>query len=173
MPRLILVFAGRTGHFVGFVMRRLIYYIPAKICIYTSSYRKSSYHATGIFWFCITKKFKILAKRCQKMKQHQMFVWFLHNWTNFEPSNDHQDRCFYHRLIFFFWQVIENISTLTNLTSLFMGKNKLTKIQGLDTLTQLRTLSIQVNSWAPSRKAVFGVCAQVRHNAACSATETS
>ena len=24
MPRLICVFAGRTGHFVGFVMRRLI-----------------------------------------------------------------------------------------------------------------------------------------------------
>ena len=27
MPRLILVFAGRTGHFVGYVMRWLKYYV--------------------------------------------------------------------------------------------------------------------------------------------------
>ena len=32
MPRLIWVFAGRTNHFVGFVMRRLIYYFASRFC---------------------------------------------------------------------------------------------------------------------------------------------
>ena len=31
MPRLILVFTGRTGHFVGFVMRRLICSLCVKV----------------------------------------------------------------------------------------------------------------------------------------------
>ena len=44
----------------------------------------------------------------------------------------------------FCFQTIENISMLTNLTSLFIGKNKITKLQGLETLVNLRTLSMQV-----------------------------
>ena len=34
MPRLIWVFAGRTCHFVGFVMRRLISYLPSLIRVF-------------------------------------------------------------------------------------------------------------------------------------------
>lgn len=43
-----------------------------------------------------------------------------------------------------FLQAIENIDTLTNLDSLFLGKNKITKLQNLDALTNLTVLSIQV-----------------------------
>lgn len=42
------------------------------------------------------------------------------------------------------WQAIENIDTLTNLESLFLGKNKITKLQNLDALTNLTVLSMQV-----------------------------
>lgn len=41
-------------------------------------------------------------------------------------------------------QAIENIDTLANLDSLFLGKNKITKLQNLDALTNLTVLSIQV-----------------------------
>ena len=41
-------------------------------------------------------------------------------------------------------QVLENLDALTSLTSLFVGKNKITKLQGLDALVKLQTLSIQV-----------------------------
>lgn len=41
-------------------------------------------------------------------------------------------------------QVIENIDALANLDSLFLGKNKITKLQNLDALTNLTVLSIQV-----------------------------
>lgn len=41
-------------------------------------------------------------------------------------------------------QAIENIDTLTNLESLFLGKNKITKLQNLDALSNLRVLSMQV-----------------------------
>ncbi|XP_032081541.1 protein phosphatase 1 regulatory subunit 7 isoform X2 [Thamnophis elegans] len=40
---------------------------------------------------------------------------------------------------------IQNIDTLTNLDSLFLGKNKITKLQNLDALTNLTVLSIQSN----------------------------
>jgi Leucine-rich repeat (LRR) protein len=43
-----------------------------------------------------------------------------------------------------FSQAIENIDTLTNLESLFLGKNKITKLQNLDALTNLTVLSMQV-----------------------------
>lgn len=47
-------------------------------------------------------------------------------------------------------QAIENIDTLTNLDSLFLGKNKITKLQNLDALSNLTVLSIQVlNQLAP------------------------
>lgn len=39
---------------------------------------------------------------------------------------------------------IENISHLTRLRELYIGKNKLTKIEGLETLRDLRLLSIPV-----------------------------
>ncbi|XP_074820326.1 protein phosphatase 1 regulatory subunit 7 isoform X1 [Natator depressus] len=42
-------------------------------------------------------------------------------------------------------QAIENTDTLTNLDSLFLGKNKITKLQNLDALTNLTVLSIQSN----------------------------
>uniref|UniRef100_A0A8C4VVB8 Protein phosphatase 1 regulatory subunit 7 n=1 Tax=Gopherus evgoodei TaxID=1825980 RepID=A0A8C4VVB8_9SAUR len=42
-------------------------------------------------------------------------------------------------------KAIENIDTLTNLDSLFLGKNKITKLQNLDALTNLTVLSIQSN----------------------------
>lgn len=51
--------------------------------------------------------------------------------------------------------MIENIDTLTNLESLFLGKNKITKLQNLDALTNLTVLSMQVRTaqppapWAP------------------------
>lgn len=41
-------------------------------------------------------------------------------------------------------QAIENIDTLTSLESLFLGKNKITKLQNLDALSNLRVLSMQV-----------------------------
>lgn len=41
-------------------------------------------------------------------------------------------------------QAIENIDTLAQLDSLFLGKNKITKLQNLDALTNLTVLSIQV-----------------------------
>lgn len=41
-------------------------------------------------------------------------------------------------------QAIENIDTLTSLESLFLGKNKITKLQNLDALTNLTVLSMQV-----------------------------
>lgn len=41
-------------------------------------------------------------------------------------------------------QAIENIDTLAHLDSLFLGKNKITKLQNLDALTNLTVLSIQV-----------------------------
>lgn len=43
-----------------------------------------------------------------------------------------------------FLQSIENIDALSNLDSLFLGKNKITKLQNLDALTNLTVLSIQV-----------------------------
>lgn len=43
-----------------------------------------------------------------------------------------------------FSQAIENIDTLTSLDSLFLGKNKITKLQNLDALSNLRVLSMQV-----------------------------
>jgi len=43
-----------------------------------------------------------------------------------------------------FLQTIENIETLTNLEELYIGKNKITKMDGLSTLTKLTLLSIQV-----------------------------
>jgi len=41
-------------------------------------------------------------------------------------------------------QVIENIDTLVQLDSLYLGKNKITQIQNLSSLTQLTVLSLQV-----------------------------
>lgn len=41
-------------------------------------------------------------------------------------------------------QAIENIDALTSLESLFLGKNKITKLQNLDALTSLTVLSMQV-----------------------------
>jgi len=41
-------------------------------------------------------------------------------------------------------QVIENLDTLVQLDSLYFGKNKITKIQNLSSLTQLTILSLQV-----------------------------
>ena len=43
-----------------------------------------------------------------------------------------------------FSQAIENIDTLTSLGSLCLGKNKITKLQNLDALTNLTVLSMQV-----------------------------
>lgn len=40
--------------------------------------------------------------------------------------------------------MIENLGPLVNLESLFLGKNKITKIEGLDALPNLRVLSLQV-----------------------------
>ena len=48
-----------------------------------------------------------------------------------------------HRL-FCCLQVIENLDTLVQLDSLYLGKNKVTKIQNLSSLTQLTILSLQV-----------------------------
>jgi len=41
-------------------------------------------------------------------------------------------------------QVIENLDTLVQLDSLYLGKNKITQIQSLSSLTQLTILSLQV-----------------------------
>lgn len=43
-------------------------------------------------------------------------------------------------------QAIENIDALTSLESLFLGKNKITKLQNLDALTNLTVLSMQVSA---------------------------
>lgn len=44
-------------------------------------------------------------------------------------------------------QVIENLDTLSSLQSLFLGTNKITKLQNLDGLHNLTVLSIQVLSY--------------------------
>ena len=49
-------------------------------------------------------------------------------------------------IVNFLFQVIEGISTLTNITSLFIGKNKITKLQGMDALVNLKCLSLQVSA---------------------------
>jgi hypothetical protein len=41
-------------------------------------------------------------------------------------------------------QVIENLEGLNNLKCLYLGKNKITKIQNLDSLKNLEVLSLQV-----------------------------
>jgi len=41
-------------------------------------------------------------------------------------------------------QAIENLDTLVQLDSLYLGKNKITKIQNLSSLTNLTILSLQV-----------------------------
>lgn len=41
-------------------------------------------------------------------------------------------------------QKIENIETLTGLQSLYLGKNKIGKIENLEMCTDLKVLSIQV-----------------------------
>ena len=41
-------------------------------------------------------------------------------------------------------QVIENLDTPVQLDSLYLGKNKITQIQSLSSLTQLTILSLQV-----------------------------
>lgn len=43
-------------------------------------------------------------------------------------------------------QVIENLDTLASLQSLFLGTNKITKLQNLEGLHNLTVLSIQVFS---------------------------
>jgi len=43
-----------------------------------------------------------------------------------------------------FVQVIENLDTLVQLDSLYLGKNKITQIQNVSSLTQLTILSLQV-----------------------------
>jgi len=43
-----------------------------------------------------------------------------------------------------FVQVIENLDTLVQLDSLYLGKNKITQLQNLSSLTQLTVLSLQV-----------------------------
>ncbi|PLW15181.1 hypothetical protein PCANC_12841, partial [Puccinia coronata f. sp. avenae] len=40
---------------------------------------------------------------------------------------------------------IANLSCLTNLTELWLGRNKISKLEGLDSLVNLRSLSIQSN----------------------------
>lgn len=42
-------------------------------------------------------------------------------------------------------QVIENLDELTNLESLFLGKNKITQLNNLQSLSKLKLLSIQSN----------------------------
>lgn len=42
--------------------------------------------------------------------------------------------------------MIENVDALTSLESLFLGKNKITKLQNLDALTNLTVLSMQVRT---------------------------
>lgn len=44
-------------------------------------------------------------------------------------------------------QRLENLEQLTNLRSLYVGKNKITKLEGLSTLVKLGTLSIQVSAY--------------------------
>lgn len=41
-------------------------------------------------------------------------------------------------------QAMENLSGLTNLTELWLGKNKITEITGIETLTSLTRLDVQV-----------------------------
>lgn len=43
-------------------------------------------------------------------------------------------------------QEIEGISTLVNLEYLYLGKNKITRLQNVDNLVNLRTLSLQVST---------------------------
>ena len=47
--------------------------------------------------------------------------------------------------------MLENLDTFVNLDSLYIGKNKITKIQNLDMLTNLTVLSMQV-SFQPTLK---------------------
>lgn len=46
---------------------------------------------------------------------------------------------------FFIPQVIENLDQLVNLESLFLGKNKITQLNNLQSLSKLKLLSIQSN----------------------------
>jgi hypothetical protein len=51
-------------------------------------------------------------------------------------------------MVFQLLQVIENLEGLENLKCLYLGKNKITKIQNLDSLKMLETLSLQVGGTA-------------------------
>ncbi|MPC45447.1 Protein phosphatase 1 regulatory subunit 7 [Portunus trituberculatus] len=42
-------------------------------------------------------------------------------------------------------QVIENLDGLTNLNSIFLGKNRITKLQNMDSLINLKILGVQSN----------------------------
>lgn len=42
-------------------------------------------------------------------------------------------------------QVIENLDGLTNLNSIFLGKNRITKLQNMDSLINLKILGVQVS----------------------------
>lgn len=60
-------------------------------------------------------------------------------------------KCMINNCIVLFWcffpsQVIENLDTLSSLQSLFLGTNKITRLQNLDGLHNLSVLSIQVVS---------------------------
>lgn len=50
-------------------------------------------------------------------------------------------------LFYIILQVIENLDGLTNLNSIFLGKNKITKLQNLDSLINLKILGVQVSCY--------------------------
>lgn len=59
--------------------------------------------------------------------------------------------CFnHHSVVLHLLQVIENLEGLENLKCLYLGKNKITKIQNLESLKMLETLSLQVGGTAVS-----------------------
>ena len=53
---------------------------------------------------------------------------------------------FYCPLLTHLLQTIENLQSLSNLTELWLGKNKISKLQGLESLVNLRVLSLQVGT---------------------------
>ena len=57
----------------------------------------------------------------------------------------------------FFRQKINNLDSLTTLTSLYLAKNKINKIENLDKLTNLRILSLQVRAMRAVSAGSFGV----------------
>ena len=94
MPRLIWIFAGRTCHFVGFVMRRLIWGTPIQIAIkwcnfekrpvsYTRDNRRQTKKCTN--WYIMKQRLTLVKSFSAEVKE-----WILMNFFKTIESKRHR-----------------------------------------------------------------------------------